>query len=88
MPELARFFGIRIMMHAEKGGRHHAPHIHARYGGAECVFGLDGSVLQGSIPAKQEALVRAWLIMREKELAICWEKLNSGEQVGKIRPLD
>lgn len=53
MAELARFLGIVVVICAEKHGKHHLPHVHARYGGYSAVFNIeDGSVITGNLPAK------------------------------------
>ena len=40
MATLAMFDGIIIRMNPEKNTRHHKPHIHARYQGAEASFDI------------------------------------------------
>ena len=50
-------------------------------------MGLDGSVLAGSLPAKQYHMVQAWLAIHEDELSVAWNQAVRGETFGKIDPL-
>lgn len=48
MPELSRFYGVRIKMYYDD---HLPPHFHAEYGGDEAVISIDTlDVTQGSFP--------------------------------------
>ena len=40
MPELASFYGIKVMMFTLDNKKHHLPHIHARYQGDKAVFSI------------------------------------------------
>ena len=44
MPVVSEFNGIVIMMHYEKGERHHTPHFHVLYGSNEAVVTLNGEI--------------------------------------------
>ena len=59
MPTLSMFFGIIVMMYREQGGKHNLPHIHAEYSGDEVVVALDGTVIEGKIPANRMKLLVA-----------------------------
>ena len=87
MPALSMFFGIIVRMQSERGGKHNLPHIHAIYGENEIVVSLDGSVLEGSFPAKQMKLLLAWMAIHEDELHANWQMLSNGEGFFKIEPL-
>ena len=52
MPLISHFYGILIYIFSEKNQRHHKPHFHARYAGAEASFAFDGKVLEGDFPRK------------------------------------
>ena len=91
MPELSRFFGIIITMYREVGGRHHCPHIHAKYGSLKAVFYIETSAqMEGFFSPKERKLVEAWIEIHKDELRRNWEKLNipSGTvSFNKIEPL-
>jgi hypothetical protein len=88
MPELSRFFGIVITMHAEAGERHNIPHIHARYGEHRVALSIaTGDVLTGSLPKPQLRLVQAWVELRRTELEKDWQLLMTGRTPKKISPL-
>lgn len=87
MPALSMFFGIIVRMQNEKGGKHHKPHIHAIYGDSEVVIALDGELLEGSFPSKQQKMLEAWMAIHEDELKANWQMLSAGEGFFKIDPL-
>lgn len=87
MPALSMFFGIIVRMQNEKGGKHHKPHIHAIYGEYELVITLDGEVLEGGFPSKQQKMLEAWMAIHEDELKANWQMLSAGEGFFKIDPL-
>ncbi len=59
MPVLSMFYGIIVRMYKENGNRHNMPHIHAEYSGDEIVISLDGTVLEGDIPANKLKILEA-----------------------------
>ena len=53
MPEISRFYGIVIKMYYND---HSPPHLHAEYGGAEMVVGIDTlPVIAGKLPPRAPA---------------------------------
>ena len=87
MPTISMFYGILIRMYQEIGGKHNRPHLHARYNEYEAVLALDGTVLEGSLPARQMKMVEAWVAIHEDELRANWQLLSEGEAAFKIEPL-
>lgn len=87
MPILSMFHGIIIRMQSEKGEKHHKPHLHATYNGEEVVMGVDGEIIEGNLPRKQQKLLEAWIILHEEELKANWEILSEGKEFFKIDPL-
>ena len=88
MPTISMFFGILILMFFRDTSRHHLPHIHARYQGAEAVVSIeDGTVLDGSLPPKQLKLVLAWIEIHKEELFVNWDLAVNGEAPFRIAPL-
>lgn len=86
MPELSRFFSILIYMYFND---HPPPHFHARYGKQEVQIAIGTlDVLAGSLPSAQLTLVKAWGILRQRELMAAWEAASKGRHPGKILPLE
>ncbi|MCL1948534.1 MAG: DUF4160 domain-containing protein [Turicibacter sp.] len=84
MPEISKFYGIRITMYYDE---HNPPHIHAEYSGKKAVFDLDGDPMQGFIPKSQKRQVQAWISIHMDELYENWEIGQRGEKFKKIDPL-
>ena len=87
MPELSRFFNIVVQMYFEKNTKHHKPHIHVYYNEFDAVIGLDGELIEGSLPVKQLKFVEAWILIHENELYANWNKAVLQETLDKIEPL-
>ena len=87
MPTLSSFYGIIIRMHRELGARHNTPHVHCIYGEHEAVVGLDGELIEGSLPPNKLKLVVAWVSLHEDELSANWKLLSDGDGYYKIEPL-
>lgn len=62
--------------------------IHVRYSGIEGVYEIPtGNLLEGSLPANKEKLVKAWIEIHQEELMANWELAVTGNQVFTIDPL-
>ena len=84
MPTLSFFYGIIISMYWND---HLPPHFHAEYQDNEAIFDLEGNLIKGDMPARQQKLIAAWATIHHDELVGNW-KLASGRQpVYKIEPL-
>lgn len=80
-------FGIVVYMYRELGGKHKLPHVHAMFSGDEIVVGLEGEILEGSIPKSKLKLLLAWMEIHKDELRANWDLLSAGEQSFRIDPL-
>ena len=88
MPELASFYGIKVMMYTDDNRQHHLPHIHVWYQGEEAVLSIpSGRLLAGDLPTKKLRMVRTWMDIHETELLDRWENAVSGVTPQKIDPL-
>ena len=86
MPRLATFYGIVIYLYHRDHG---APHFHALYAGQEAVIAIRGlRVLEGRLPPRALALVRAWGRLHREELERAWELARSNRPLRRIAPLD
>ncbi|WP_045221724.1 DUF4160 domain-containing protein [Desulfonatronum thioautotrophicum] len=88
MPTISMFYGILVLMYYRDNRRHHLPHVHIRYQGAEAAVSIeDGAILEGILPNKQLKMVQAWIEIHKEALMINWELAVSGEQPFRIPPL-
>jgi hypothetical protein len=67
--------------------QHNKPHIHVAWAEYEASIGIDGELLNGSLPSKQFKLIQAWLILHEEELYAAWNKAVQNQPFDKIEPL-
>lgn len=86
MPRISYFYGITIAIFWDEA-HHHVPHFHAEYAGADASIGLDGTVLAGSLSARQLRLVREWAEVHRDELLANWERARRNEALERIEPL-
>lgn len=85
MPRLAEFYGIVIYMYWKD---HAPPHFHAIYGGDEAQIRIeDVGVMEGSLPATANRLVREWAEAHRDELMANWERARRPEALQPIEPL-
>jgi hypothetical protein len=77
------------LMFPKGGGKEHGvPHFHASYAGGRASFSVaDLTVLEGSLPARAERLVRDWAEEHRSELMSNWQRARAGEPLAKIEPL-
>jgi hypothetical protein len=88
MPELSRFFGIIIRMFMEAGVQHHAPHFHAYYQESVAVYGIDPiELISGELPRRQQRMVEAWAELHQDALLEDWRRLQAGQLLQPIAPL-
>lgn len=86
MPELSRFYGVRIKMYYDD---HHPPHFDAEYGGDEAVISIDAlDVIAGELPRRALGFVYEWAGMHRAELREAWRQAQNLESTGRIEPLE
>lgn len=86
MPQISRFFGIIISMFYDE---HNPPHFHAAYGEYMAEIGIrDLNILVGILPARALGLVIEWASMHQVELMENWIRIENGESINKIPPLE
>lgn len=77
-----------MRMYSFDDKRHHEPHVHAEYSGADAVFAVStGEVLAGSLPSGKTRLVQPWIEIHRDELLVDWNPAMKGEEPFKIDPL-
>ncbi|MFM8496783.1 MAG: DUF4160 domain-containing protein [Planctomycetia bacterium] len=85
MPELSRFYGVRITMNFVD---HVPPHFHATYGEDEAQIEIaTGDVIGGSLPRRAASLVKEWVELHRTELEDNWARREKSLPLSKIDPL-
>lgn len=85
MPEISRFFGIRIEMFYDD---HDPPHFHARYEGQRAVFSLTGECMEGGLSStKATRMIGEWAILYQYELNENWLLAEKHLPLNRIPPL-
>ena len=89
MPSISMFYGIiiRMFVSGDNAGEHNPPHFHAFYQGQEGIFDLEGEMLKGSMPRRQQKLIAAWAELHKDELAANWQLAWEGQPLYNIEPL-
>lgn len=86
MPRIAEFYGIVIYMYYREHGM---PHFHALYSGREAVIGIDTlRTIEGRLPPRALALVRAWGKLHREELNRNWALARAGRPLRRIAALE
>lgn len=85
MPEISRFFGIRISMYHRD---HPPPHFHAKYGEHSAVVDIHSLTLTGgTLPPRALGLVVEWASQHQVELMELWALAANQRPLHKIDPL-
>jgi hypothetical protein len=86
MPQISRFFGIIISMYYDE---HNPPHFHAIYGEFMAEIGINElNVLIGKLPSRALGLVIEWASQHQSELLENWQRIENGQPIEKIKPLE
>lgn len=86
MPVVAVFFGIVIRMYYREHG---VAHFHAEYQGQMATFTFDGQLLAGRIRSRTALrLIEEWATRHREQLAANWDRIEAGEPLERIEPLD
>ena len=68
---------------------HNPPHFHASYGEYMAEIGIrDLNILVGKLPARALGLVIEWASLHQVELMENWIRIENGESIYKIPPLE
>lgn len=86
MPQISRFFGIIISMFYDE---HNPPHFHATYGEFNAEIEINElSILAGKLPSRALGLVIEWASIHQSELIENWRRIENGQVIEKIAPLE
>lgn len=87
MPRISEFFGIAIYMYWFDTQKHKMPHFHARHGGVEAVFDLQGNCIEGDLGPRAHRLISEWSAERKKELQLAWQCATAGKELPWVLPI-
>ena len=83
MPEVSRFFGVRIAIYYDE---HNPPHFHAYYQAFDASYSIEnGERMKGRMPAKLEKVIVEWSKKHRKELDENWSLAKDGKPLMKIK---
>ena len=85
MLRISEFFGIVISMYWDDHGEPHFHAEHAEFGASIAIGTLE--VLDGRLPRRQLAKVRAWAALHKAELTVNWELARAKRPLNRIAPL-
>ena len=86
VPVISIFFGIVIRMYFRE---HEPKHFHAEHQALEGKFDFDGNQLVGNITSKNAlGLIRQWAQLNRAALEVNWSKIQAGQPLDRIPPLE
>ncbi len=85
MPEISRFYGMRITIYFDD---HPPSHFHAEYGEYEAVFSIkNGEIINGNLPNTAKKLIKKWYDLQKENIEKAWENIQNDETFKKVPPL-
>jgi hypothetical protein len=70
-------------------GDHPPPHFHAEHQGERATFDFDGNPLRGKITSRTaRRLIALWASQHREELELNWIRIEQGQALNRIAPLD
>jgi hypothetical protein len=87
MALISSFFGILVSIYRETDAKHKKPHFHAKYNEHHVSIALDGEILAGSLPPKQQRAVLTWLDYHTDEVRAAYDAYVEFGEVIKVRGL-
>lgn len=86
MPVVSVFFSIVIRMFYREHG---VAHFHAEHQGEQASFTFDGEILAGTLSSRTaRRLIKEWAVAHRPELQANWNRLEQGEALERIAPLE
>ena len=67
---------------------HNPPHFHVRYNEYRALINIENGEVTGKLPRRVLALVYEWLDLHKDELRTNWERMENGQAMLRINPLD
>ena len=86
MPEISRFFGMRVAMFYND---HAPPHFHVRYGDYRAAVAIEPpALLEGTLPPRALGLVIEWALLHSAELMEDWNRARAQQPLLPVAPLE
>ncbi len=86
MPVISTFFGIIVRMFYQD---HEPPHFHIEYQGEHAKFSFAGELLAGGLRSRTAVRrVERWAALHQRELEANWARMNAGQPLERIEPLE
>jgi hypothetical protein len=85
VPEISRFYGIRITMYR---GDHGPAHFHVKYGDHRAKVNLGDGRVTGQLPPRALRFVREWHRLHVDELVANWDLASRCQPLLPIQPLE
>jgi hypothetical protein len=86
VPVVSIFFGIVIRMYFRE---HEPKHFHAEHQSQEGKFDFDGNQFVGNITSRNAlGLIRQWAQINRAALETNWSKIQAGQPLDRIPPLE
>ena len=85
MSEISRFYGIIITMYFPD---HNPPHFHVRYNEVRALIDISTGKITGSMTKRALELVYKWMDLHKDELWENWRRMEKGEPMNTIKPLE
>ena len=85
MSEISRFYGIIITMYFPD---HNPPHFHVRYNEFRALIDISTGKITGSMTKRALELVYKWMDLHKDELWENWRRMEKGEPMNTIKPLE
>lgn len=84
------YFGLQTELQRVVGNcqTHNPPHFHARYNEYRAIIDIETGNVVGEMPKRALKLVLEWLELHKNELMENWRKMENGESLATINPLD
>lgn len=85
MPEISRFYGVRVSIQYREHG---PPHFHARYGSDKISVRIADGHVTGRFPKRALRFVLEWYDLHRDELSRDWDLARQGRPLRPIPPLE
>ena len=85
MSEISRFYGIIITIYFPD---HNPPHFHVRYNEFRALINISTGEMIGSMSRRALDLIYKWLDLHKDELWENWRRMENGEPLNTIKPLE
>ena len=67
---------------------HNPPHFHVRYNDYRATIDIQTGEVEGRLPRRVLNMVYEWLDLHKDELIANWKRMENGEMMVEINPLD